>query len=138
MEETVPLARRVSPFWLVIIMIILVLSLAAIYQGVQDYVNNRPADGGFYLTIGVSTLAISTYLLFQIQRRPLRLGLQTQPMNTTLLCEKCGFRNVRDFQRGDYVLKHMEEPCPRCNEKTVTINSIFREVKEKTKETGYS
>jgi len=138
MEATVPMARRVSPFLLVIIMITFVLSLAFIYQGFQDYTSNRVDSGSLNLTIGVTTLAISTYLLFQTKRRTLRLGLEIQPLNTTLLCQKCGFKNIRDFKRGDYVFKQMEEQCPKCNEKAMTINSIFREVKEKTKETGYS
>ena len=138
MNTTVSMAKRISPFLLVLIMITFVLSLASIYQGVRDYVADDTASGSFYLTIGVTTLAISTYLLFQTQRRALKLGLEIQPLITTLLCQKCGFRNVRDFQRGDYVYKPLEEPCPKCNEKAMTIGSIFREVKEKTKETGYS
>jgi len=137
MEATVSMARRTSPFLLVIIMVTLLLSLASIYEGIQYYVKNDAASGSFYLTIGVTTMAISTYLLFQTRKRALRLGLEMQPLNTTVLCEKCGFKNVRDFQRGDYVFKQMEEPCPKCNEKALTIGSIFREVKEKVKERSY-
>jgi len=138
MEATIPMARRISPFLLVLIMITFVLSLAFIYQGFQDYLGNRADSGSLNLTIGVTTLAISTYLLFQTKRRVLRLGIQLQPLNTTLSCQKCGFKNIRDFQRGDYVFKQMEEPCPKCNEKSMSISSIFREVKEKAKEIGYS
>jgi hypothetical protein len=136
MNTTVPMARRISPFLLAIIMITFVLSLASIYAGIQDFAVGNQTEGGYFLTIGFSTLAISTYLLFQTKRRILRLGIDIQPMNTTLLCKKCGFRNIRDFQRGDYVFKPLEEPCPKCNEKAVTIGSIFREVKEKTRETS--
>jgi len=138
MESTTPTVRRASPILLAIIMIIFVLSLASVYWGIEAYIKNDTANGSFYLTIGVTTLAISTYLLFQTQRRVVRISLEIQPLNTTLLCQKCGFRNVRDFQRGDYVFKQMEEPCPKCNEKAVTINSIFREVKEKGKQIAYS
>jgi len=124
-------------------MITLVLSLASVYFGIGTYTDNDPENdpaGSFYLTMGVTTLAISTYLLFQTRKRILKLAMGMQPLTTTLLCQKCGFKNVRDFQRGDYIFKQLEEQCPKCNEKSMSIGSIFREVKEKekAKETGYS
>jgi len=138
MEATVSMARRISPFLLAILMITLVLSLASIYEGIDAYAKNDSASGSLYLTMGVTTLIITTYLWLQTRRRMLRLSMGMQPINTTLECQKCGFKNVREFQRGDYVFKHMEDQCPKCNEKTMTIGSIFREVKEKVKEAGYS
>lgn len=133
MEATVPMARRISPFLVAIIMITLVLSLASIYQGINDYLNDDAASGSLFLTMGVTTLAVSTYLLFQTKKRVLKLSMEIQPLNTTVECQKCGFRNIRDFQRGDYIFKPIEDQCPKCNEKTMTIGSIFREVKEKEK-----
>jgi len=90
--------------------------------------------------MGISILAISSYLWLQTRRRMLKLGMGMLPLNTTLECQKCGFKNVREFQRGDYVFKNTEDQCPKCNEKTMTIGSIFREVKEKEKarESSYS
>jgi len=133
MEATVSMTRRISPFLLAIIMITLVLSLASIYEGIEAYSKNDSASGSLYLTMGATTLIITAYLWLQTRRRMLRLSMGMQPINTTLECQKCGFKNVREFQRGDYVFKHMEEQCPKCNEKTMTIGSIFREVKEKEK-----
>ena len=133
MEPSNPATKKISPFLLVIVMITLVLALAFIYMGLQAYLGDKFEDGSLNLTLGMALLAISTYLLFQTKRRPLKKGLEIQPLNTTVLCQKCGFKNVREFQRGDYVFKQMEEPCPKCNEKTLSINAIFREVKEKTK-----
>jgi len=134
------MARRISPFFLAIIMITLVLSLASIYEGIDAYSKNDSTSGSLFLTMGVTTLIISAYLWLQTRRRMLKLGMEMQPLNTTLECQKCGFKNVRDFQRGDYVFKRTEDQCPKCNEKTMAIGSIFREVKEKerAKETGYS
>jgi len=140
MEAAVPMARRVSPLLLTVLMIILVLSLASIYEGINYYMENDSASGSLYLTVGVTFLAISTYILFQTRQRVLRLGAAMQPLNTTLECQKCGFKNIRDFQQGDYVFKRTEDQCPKCNEKTMSIGAIFREVKEKekAKETAYS
>jgi ribosomal protein L40E len=54
------------------------------------------------------------------------------PITTTIECRKCGFKSVREFQRGDYIFKEVE-PCQKCNEKML-ITAIYREVKEKPKE----
>jgi len=133
MEPSGQIAKKVSPFFIVIIMIFIALALSFIYLGFQDFLVDNFENGSLNLTIGLIIIAISTYLLFQTQRRTLRPVLEIQPLNTTVLCQKCGFKNVREFQRGDYIFKQMEEPCPKCNEKTVSISSIFREVKEKAK-----
>jgi len=133
MEPSNPNANKISPFLLVIVMITLVLALAFIYMGLQAYLGDKFEDGSLNLTLGMALLAISTYLLFQTKRRPLKKGLEIQPLNTTVLCQKCGFKNVREFQRGDYVFKQIGDPCPKCSEKTLSISAVFREVKEKTK-----
>jgi hypothetical protein len=133
MEPSSPNAKKISPFLLAIVMITLVLALAFIYMGFQAYLGDRSGDGSLNLAFGMALLAISTYLLFQTKKRPLKQGFEIQPLNTTVLCQKCGFKNMREFQRGDYVFKQMDDPCPKCNEKTLSISAIFREVKEKTK-----
>jgi hypothetical protein len=51
---------------------------------------------------------------------------------TTIECRKCGTKNTREFQRGDYVFKETE-PCQKCNDKML-ITAIYKEVKEKEKE----
>ena len=122
---------KMSPFLLIIVIVTLVLALAFIFMGLQAYLGDKFEDGNINFTIGMALLAVSTYLLFQTKRRPLTQTPQQQPLNTTILCKKCGFKNVREFQRGDYVLKELDEACPKCNEKTLEINAVFREVKEK-------
>lgn len=130
-------ANKISPFLLVVIMTTLVLALAFIYMGFQAYLGDQFEDGSLNLTFGMVLLAVAAYLLFQTKRRPVKVGVDSQPMNTTIICKKCGFKNIRKFQRGDYVLKKMDGPCPKCNEKMLEISAIFREVKEKTKRTMF-
>ncbi len=133
MEPSNPATKKISPFLLVIVMITLVLALAFIYMGLQAYLGDKFEDGSLNLALGMALLAISTYLLFQTKKRPLKQGLEIQPVNTTVSCQKCGFKNIREFQRGDYVFKQIGDPCPKCSEKTLSISAVFREVKEKTK-----
>jgi Zn finger protein HypA/HybF involved in hydrogenase expression len=133
MDASVSMAKRASPFLIAILMITLILSLVSIYEGIDAYSKNDSVSGGLFLAMGVTTLVVTTYLWFQTRSRMLKLRMAIQPINTTLECQKCGFKNVREFQRGDYIFKHTEDQCPKCNEKTMSIGSIFREVKEKEK-----
>jgi hypothetical protein len=126
-------AQRISPLLLIIVTITLVLALALIYTGLTEFISDRFDNGSLNLTLGFVILAVSTYLLFQTKKRPPKLGLEIQPLNTTIKCQKCGFSNIREFQRGDYVFNQIETPCPKCNEKALSVTAIFREVKEKAK-----
>ncbi|MFQ6076467.1 MAG: hypothetical protein ACE5Z5_10100 [Candidatus Bathyarchaeia archaeon] len=48
---------------------------------------------------------------------------------TTTECLKCGFKNIRRFVKGDYVLK-TSDSCPKCDE-PMTVTSIYTEEKGK-------
>lgn len=132
MSETGPPKRRLSSIIILIIIVALGLSVVAFYQAVSEMTYGDPTLGIYFALIGVMGIALLTYILFQTRRKTLSLPLQAQKVATTILCQKCGFKSVRDFQRGDYIFKEAEE-CPKCNEK-MTIASIYREVKEKSKE----
>lgn len=129
MSETEPSTRKFSFFFLAIVFITLALSIAAFFQAFDAYGLEQVESGHFFMLIGVSALALSTYMVFQTRRRALKLAFKPPRIATTILCQKCGFKNIRDFQRGDFIFKETEE-CPKCKEK-MTITSIFREVKEK-------
>jgi hypothetical protein len=120
--------RKISSFSLIMIFITVILSIFALSLGLATYESQDPTAVS-YMLIGFIGLAISAYLLLQTQRRPLRVTFEMPRVITTILCQKCGFKNIRDFQRGDYIFKEAE-PCPKCNEKML-IASIYREVKEK-------
>jgi len=121
--------KRISYLFLAIILVTLALSTVALYQALIEYDAGNTGSGNSLLLIGGSGFALSAYMLFQTRRRTMRLQIKEQPVITTILCQKCGFKNVRDFQRGDYIFKEAE-PCPKCNEKT-SVASIYREVEEK-------
>jgi len=123
-------ATRVSSFVLLIIFVTLALALAALVLAIYLY-NTAPEIAVYWLLLGFIGLALSTYVLFQTRQRILRLRIETPPITTTIECRKCGFKSVREFQRGDYVFKEVE-PCQKCNEKMI-ITAIYREVREKGK-----
>ncbi len=132
MSEPFATRKKISPILLAILVIALLLSVASVFQGVDLMLSaDNFEEGSFYLTLGATTLALSMYVLFQTRKRILKLALKAQPVTSTILCEKCGLKNVRDFQRGDYIFKEAD-PCPKCKENMV-IAEIYREVKEKRK-----
>ncbi|MCK4320768.1 hypothetical protein KAW11_04045 [Candidatus Bathyarchaeota archaeon] len=134
MSETAPSMKKFSFFFLAIVFITLALSIAAFFQAYDAYMLGEIENVYFFVLIGVSGLALSTYMVFQTRRRALKLAFRPPRIATTILCQKCGFKNIRDFERGDFIFKETEE-CPKCKEKT-KITSIFREVKEKKKRWG--
>jgi hypothetical protein len=130
-EKAGPPTRNVSSFLLLMILIVLVVSVGFLYFGVEAVISGNGINAGYFMLIGFIGLSLLAYMLLQAKRKPLRGAFEIPQVITTILCQKCGFKNVRDFQRGDYIFKETE-PCPKCNEKMM-IASIYREVKEKEK-----
>lgn len=129
MSKKSPSSSRFSSIMIIIILVALGLSIAAFYQAIIAYGNQEFSMGSYFALVGIMGLTFLTYMMIQTRRKTLKLPIQAQRVATTILCQKCGFKNIRDFQRGDYILKDTEE-CPKCNEKMI-IASIYREVKEK-------
>ncbi|MGD0978636.1 MAG: hypothetical protein ABR962_05780 [Candidatus Bathyarchaeia archaeon] len=128
---------RISSFVLLVVFITLALSLVALIFAaalVVGYFNVGNDLTGAYvlLALGILGIAISTYVLVETRRRLLKLKIVVPPVMTTVECRKCGVKNVREFQRGDYIFKETD-PCQKCNDKML-ITAIYREVKEKEKE----
>jgi len=142
MSTAVSAPRKISPYFLAALMIVLLFGLVSLYLGLNALFSDNPTvqqNSSLFLSTGLVLLAISTYWLYQTRRRMLRLATpEMQPLSSTLQCQKCGFKNVREFKRGDFVFKQTDEACPRDSDKMV-ISAIFREVKEKekAKEMGY-
>ncbi len=129
-QTTNPPTRIPSRVWIILLSAI-VLSLIAI--GLATYfVEAFPEISGYLLILGAIGIIFSLYSLIQVRRRIIRTRIQSPPITTTIECKKCGYKNVREFQRGDFIFKEVDQ-CQKCNDKML-ITAIFREVKEKEKE----
>ena len=124
---------RFSSFVLVVIFLTIALSLTALILAIQAFSSDQIV-AGWLILIGFVGVALSTYVLLQVRKRVTRVSVEAPQINTTVECRKCGFKNVREFQRGDYIFKETD-PCQKCNEKMM-ITAIYREVKDKEKERG--
>jgi hypothetical protein len=116
---------------MMVVFVLVVLSLVALIFGATVIDQNTEA-ASFLLVLGFLGVALSTYVLFQTRRRMLKLKIVVPPVRTTVECKKCGFKDLRDFQRGDYIFKEIG-PCQKCND-TMMITAIYKEVKEKEKQ----
>ncbi|RLG93281.1 hypothetical protein DRO34_00605 [Candidatus Bathyarchaeota archaeon] len=113
-----------------VIFITLALSLVALYFSVEMFPRNNVV-AWYFLLFGFIGLGLSLYMLIQMRQRVLKWRLQLPPVMTIIECRKCGFKNVREFQRGDYIFKQMGT-CKKCNE-PLLVTGIYREIKEPKK-----
>jgi hypothetical protein len=130
MTDTVEPVKRISPFLLVLVLIVFILSLSALFMAMQSIADQTDILNSYsFLVIGVFGLAISAYMLLQTKGKPSHMALEMPRVLTTLECPKCDFKSIRDFQREDYVFKETGS-CQKCNE-PMKITAIYREAKKK-------
>ena len=122
--------RNVSPLLLMMIAVAFIMSLVALYVAFDSLATQAESyDAYSFLAIGVGGLALSAYLFLQSRTKPKVQSIELPRVLTTLECPKCDFKNIRDFQREDYIFKKTGS-CQKCNE-TMTITAIYREEKKK-------
>jgi len=127
-ENSSPATTKISTYLMMIVLIVLALSIVALIWAVQVF----PSDMATYLLIlGFIAMALSVYVLLQSRKRIASMKIKAPKVMTTVECKKCGFKSVRDFQRGDFVFKGLEA-CQKCEDKMM-ITAIYKEVKEKEK-----
>ena len=127
-----PATNRISTFAFMIVLVVMALSITAFGLAAWAYVEGNELYATFLVITGVIALTLSTYLLLQSKRTMKTMKTMPSKVMTTIECRKCGFKNVRDFQRGDYVYKELE-PCQKCPEEKMLITAIYKEITEKEK-----
>lgn len=122
---------NMSTVLLVLLLAILIISLGFLYFAVDLIVvqQNEDLNSYSFLAIGFLGLAISIYYLTQTRGTTTKATLELPRVLTTLECPKCDFKNIRDFERGDYIFKETDS-CQKCEEK-MKITAIYREPKKK-------
>jgi ABC-type multidrug transport system fused ATPase/permease subunit len=122
---------RISTYLLTIVLIVLALAIVTLLAAVGAFISGDLPMAELLLVIGFIAMGSSAWLLFQSRRRVSNLKIEAPKTMTTVECIKCGFKSVREFQRGDYVYKELDK-CQKCDDK-MTITAIYKEVKEKEK-----
>lgn len=107
---------------------LIVISVSSLYFGYNGYIR-REEGYLIYLITGVFGLMLAAYGANQMRSHI--VVIQPIEFNVVTLteCEKCGFRNIRKFESGDYVLKTHGD-CPKCDGQMI-ISSIYHEEGQK-------
>ncbi|MGB9914981.1 MAG: hypothetical protein ACPLIG_03375 [Candidatus Bathyarchaeales archaeon] len=130
-ENSSPTTTKISTYLTMIVLIVLALSMVALISAVNLFVEGNEVAAGYLLIIGLIAMALSLYVMVQSRKRLADMRIEAPKVMTTIECKKCGFKNVREFQRGDFVFKELD-PCQKCNEKML-ITAIYKEVREREK-----
>jgi len=125
---------KMSTYLLMIVLIVLTLSIVALIVAVGAFVEGNEIVSGYLLIIGFIAMGLAGYVMFQSRKRAASMKIEAPKVMTTIECRKCGFKSVREFQRGDFVFKDLEA-CQKCDDKMI-ITAIYKEVKEKEKTYG--
>jgi uncharacterized membrane protein YkvA (DUF1232 family) len=136
-NQTSPATKKISTYLTMIILIVVVLSIVSIILAANAYLTS-PSDvapAAFLAVIGFVALAMSMFTLYQSRRQVAQMKIEVPKVMTTVEC-KCGSKNVREFQRGDYVYKDLDVLCQKCPNTRQMITAIYKEVKEKEKTYG--
>jgi len=132
-EKSSPATSKISTYMMMIVLIVLALSIVALILAINIF-PSRPDMATYLLAIGFIAMALSAYMLLQSRKRVASMKIEAPKVMTTVECRKCGFKSVREFQRGDFVFKDLEA-CQKCDDKMI-ITAIYKEVKEKEKTYG--
>jgi hypothetical protein len=133
-ENSSPATTKISTYLIMIVLLVLALSVVALMLSVNAFIVGNEVVAGYLLIIGFIAMALSVYVLLQSRKRIASMKIEAPKVMTTVECRKCGFKSVREFQRGDFVFKDLDT-CQKCNDKMI-ITAIYKEVKEKEKTYG--
>lgn len=118
--------------FIVSLLAMLLLSVHFLYTGYNAY--QEGSDWYTPLLTGMISLAATAYVSLQFRKKALWTAPAPSDVFTTTECMKCGFKNIRRFLKGDYVLK-ASDSCPKCEE-PMTITTIYTEEKGKKESSG--
>jgi hypothetical protein len=130
-EKSLSASTKISTYLMMIVLIVLALSVVALMLSVNAFIVGNEVVAGYLLLIGFIAMALSVYVLLQSRKRIASMKIEAPKVMTTVECKKCGFKSVREFQRGDFVFKELEA-CQKCEDKML-VTAIYKEVKEKEK-----
>jgi len=96
------------------------------------------ASGALILTYGMDpNVGDLSFVLFIVGLVVMSLGFSlltagrkkkevktSLPTVTEIRCNGCDFKEIRDYEKGDYILKPLEANCPKCSGK-MTIEGVY-------------
>jgi hypothetical protein len=107
------------------------LSISIVGVAVVFLTINDPSQSFLWPFIGLLIISIGFNLM--TSGRQSKVRKPPPPTITEIRCSRaeCDFKEIRDFQKGDYMLKPLQTKCPKCASPTV-IEGVYV-VKEEEK-----
>jgi hypothetical protein len=131
-NQTSAANKKISTYVMSIVLIVIALSIVSLFLAGNAYFMGDELAASILAVIGLIALTMSIFLLYQSQSQSVNMKIEIPKVMTTIECKKCGFKNIREFQRGDYVYKELDA-CQKCPDTKQIITAIYKEVKEKEK-----
>jgi len=127
--------KKISTYLTLIVLIVMALAITALLIAGETYLSGDQLAAGVLAGIGFIALVLSVFLLYQSKLQSAQVRIEVPKVMTTIECTNkgCNTKTVREFQRGDYVYKEVDIPCPKCPTTKQMITGIFKEIKEKEK-----
>lgn len=123
---------KLSNYLMIIIFMVLAIAIVALLiAGSLAMTGESLAFAGLLALVGMFAIVLSFVILYQNRKRLVSTKNMSPKVMTTVECKKCGTKNVREHQRGDFVFKEVG-PCQKCSDQQL-ITAIFKEVTEKEK-----
>jgi len=111
--QTTSANQKISTYLTMIVLIVMALAVTALVIAGETYLAGDQLAAGVLAGIGLIALVLSGFLLYQSKLQSAQVKIEVPKVMTTIEC-KCGEKTVREFQRGDYVYKALDVPCPKC------------------------
>ncbi len=127
--------KKISTYLTMIVLIVMALAITALVIAGETYLAGDQLAAGVLAGIGFIALILSVFLLYQSKLQSAQVKIEVPKVMTTIECtnKACNTKAVREFQRGDYVYKEVDIPCPKCPTTKQMITGIYKEIKEKEK-----
>ena len=143
-NETSAATKRISTYLTMIVLVVVALAIVALILAGSLYYTGTTVTGSTQTSdytaaavlaiIGLIALTMSSFTFYQSRRQVAQMKIDIPKVMTTIQCtnKSCDAKTIREFQRGDFVFKELDAPCPKCQGKQM-ITAIYKEVKEKEK-----
>ncbi len=116
--------------FIVSIIVMFIISTYFIYSGYNSFIEGR-SDAYYQMLIGIISMASVVYVIMQYRARSTKYKVKEPKVFSKIEHEECGYSTIRDFLKGDYVFKTVDD-CPKCNTPMI-ITRIYPEAKDDKK-----
>ncbi len=111
---------------MLISLVLIIVALATLQAGIGAIENGQLELALLYLSVTVFAFGFVTFSILRVRRGFSLPSMLPSKVMSVVLCTKCSFKQIRNFNPGDYVLK-MAGNCTQCGNPSLLVNSIYAE-----------